>query len=138
MRCRQATEEDHGELLELSRSFPHTRAFSHFMFSGPEAYAKGWIRVLVHRGRIVGFTCVRHKVRAPETSLYYIVVDSKHQNQGLGELLLDDMYLESPHTRFVLNVEKNNAQARRFYEKHGWWEEGEALKGKGIKLAKEL
>lgn len=134
---RAATRDDHGELVKLAKTHPATRDFSNHMFSGEAAYKKGWIRVWEEDGKIVGMTCVRHKVRAPETSLYYIVVHPSYRSSGIGDLLIKDLMKQCPNPRIVLNVLKDNEGARRFYDRLGFSEEGESLKGKGVKLAKE-
>lgn len=132
---RKAKKTDHKRILELAKMSPHTRDYGHMMFSGDEAYKKGWIRVFdAGRGGILGFTCVRHKVRDPETSLYFIGIHSKCQRQGMGEQLLEDLKKETPHDRIILNVMKDNKQAIQFYEKHGFTCLGDSLKGKGFQL----
>jgi ribosomal protein S18 acetylase RimI-like enzyme len=69
---------------------------------------RGWIRVAVdwsrHDKPIVGFVCVRHKVRQPETSLYFMGVDPDYKRQGIAKLLLDDMKEQCPNPRIALNV----------------------------------
>ncbi len=136
---RIATQADHAELVALAKQFRSTRDFSHMMFSGEHAYQKGWIRCSVpSKGdRIQGFTCVRHKVRTPETKLYYIVVDPECHSMGVGQDLLKDLQKQSPHKRVALDVEKENTQARNFYDRYGFHQEGESLHGKGLRLVLE-
>jgi len=134
MKVVQASRRDHDALVKLARSSRYTRDFSNHMFSGESAYEKGWIRKLVGGGKLLGFTCVRHKVRQPETTLYFIAIDPDHKRKGLGTLLLQDLMNQTPHGRIVLNVMKDNEEARSFYRKHRFTEEGEALKGEGVKL----
>lgn len=108
------------------------------MFSGPEAYSKGWIRVFDGgRSGLLGFTCVRHKVRQPETSLYFIGVHPNCKHTGIGTRLLEDLKLQCPNKKIILNVMKGNNEALRFYEKHGFVQVGESLGGKGIQLTLE-
>jgi len=133
---RPATIEEHKAIMAVAKQSPYTRDFSNHMFSGEAAYEKGWIRVAVVGGRIVGFTCVRHKVRAPETSLYFIGVDSEFHGRNVGTALLHDLMQQCPWPRIVLNVMKENEQALRFYDRHGFKVEGESLKGKGVALSK--
>lgn len=144
---RQATVVDHRAILQVAKQSPYTRDFSNRIFSGPALYARGWIRVLARSGQkehqgvgwpdIVGFTCVRHKVRAPETVLYFIGVDREHHRMGIGEILLADLINESPHRRIALNVMKSNEQARSFYRKHRFRGDGDALEGAGVRLVLE-
>lgn len=139
-----ATQEDHKRLCEIARGHYAGSGFSHFMFSGEAAYQKGWIRVAVTdiemgnlpAGTIVGFTCVRQKVRQPETKLYYILVDPRVRRAGIGQLLLDDLIASSPSRKIALDCLKNNAEALAFYRKNGFDIVGESLKGKGHHLSK--
>jgi ribosomal protein S18 acetylase RimI-like enzyme len=136
---RAATVLDHDRIVEIAKQTKATRDYTHIMFSGALSYEKGWIRVCTTRMHgeevIVGFTCVRHKVRQPETSLYYIGVDEDWRQKSVGTHLLEDLKKMSPHHRIVLNVTKDNTSARAFYAKHGFVEEGESLGGKGLKLS---
>ncbi len=109
-------------------------------------YEKGWIRVAEYtqadgfRGRygIVGFTCVRHKVRSPETVLYFIGADSSLRSAGIGSLLLKDLIQQTPHKIIALNVMKENMSAVRFYMERGFQSAGEGLKGKAHHLELHL
>lgn len=108
------------------------------MFSGEHAYRKGWIRVALDpTDTIVGLTCVRHKVKAPETTLYYIVVRPGIRTRGIGTELIVDLMRQCPHPRIVLSCLKKNTPALKFYEKLGFNRVGEALKGEGYQLVKE-
>lgn len=141
-RIRKATEADHKELCRISRTHPAGSGFSHIMFSSPLAYERGWIRLLYGEDTnvkdskpvILGFTCVRHKVREPKTMLYYIVVDATIRRQGLGQALLDDVFATSPHKCVELSCLKNNTEAMAFYTKNNFIARGESLKGKGWHL----
>jgi len=132
MKIRKASKRQHKKILELAKLSPYTRDFGHIMFSGDKAYENGWVRVLVKKGvGPVGFTCVRHKVRQPETSLYFIGIHPDHQRGGIGELFLKDLKEQSPHKRITLNVMKDNEGAVSFYRKHGFVCVGDSLSGKG-------
>jgi len=51
------------------------------------------------------------------------------QGQGMGRALLDralDALRQAGRTQAWLNTEERNEGARRFYERHGWREEGPA------------
>lgn len=130
--------QDHARLLAIAKTHPATSAFGHIMFSAPETYAKGWIRKAVDEmGQIVGFTCVRHKVREASTSLYYIVVDPHFHRKGVGQLLLNDLIATTPHRCIKLSCEIKNSQALAFYAKNGFTvDDTLALKGKGAHLSK--
>jgi ribosomal protein S18 acetylase RimI-like enzyme len=150
MNIRPATKADHAVLSKIAASHRAGQGFTHFMFSGDAAYEKGWIRVVEMDGRIVGFTCVRHKARQPKTMLYYIIVDKDYRSGslktgpsggtipivGVGQALLDDLIKTTPHRCIELSCLKDNEPALKFYAKNGFAQQGEALKGKGWHLEK--
>lgn len=131
-----AHREEHKAILFVALSHPCTRDFGNHMFSGEDAYRKGWIRVAVADGEILGFTCVRHKVRTPVTELYFIGVHEDHRRDGIGELLMADLWEQSPHPTIGLNCLKTNKPAVFFYRKHGFALVGDSLKGKGWRYEK--
>ena len=109
------------------------------MFSSEAAYEKGWIRTAWLGHNIVGFTCVRHKVLAPETILYFIAVDPLCRNEGVGQVLMKDLEQQTPHQRITLNVMHTNRDALRFYERLGYRVVAEdAVKGTAWRMVKEL
>lgn len=134
-----ALREDHDRLCQLARTSKFTRDFGAIMFSSEAAYQKGWIREARVGVGIVGFTCVRHKVRAPETVLYFIAVDPNLRGQGIGEILMQDLERQTPHRRIALNVAHENEGARRFYERLGYRVTADdAIKGTAWRMEKEL
>lgn len=134
-----ASQVDHKAIVHLARQEKCTRDFSNMIFSGPEMYENGWIRIARSKGaeHIIGFSCVRHKVREPETSLYFIGVDRMYRRQQVGTLLMNDVVDYSPHNRIVLSCMKDNDVALEFYKRHGFTVVGDALDGFGFKLVKE-
>lgn len=136
IKIRPATRADHEVLLAIAKSHKATRDFGHIMFSGEQAYQKGWIRLATLRDdtSVVGFTCVRHKIREPRTSLYYICIRPEARRMGVGQALLDDLIATSPHRCIELSCLKDNHEALSFYDKNGFVRTGEALKGKGWHL----
>lgn len=138
MRIRGAKRGDHDAIVKLARQSKFVRDFSSHMFSSEAAYEKKWIRVAMKGKRIVGFTCVRHKVRAPETVLYFIGVDKDTQREGIGFELMRDLQDQSPHKRIALNVDKTNIEAIGMYTRLGYEiEHGDALNGTAHHMAKE-
>ncbi len=134
---RTAVVEDHNEILKVAKQSKYTKDFSNtVMFSSPEAYAKGWIRVAEEDGKVVGFTCIREKVRQPETVLYFITVDKDTKGKGVGKLLIQDIIDRTRHNTLALNVAKDNAEAKQFYDTLGFVVAGESLAGKGWALRK--
>lgn len=123
--------EEHVPLCKLAKTSKWTRDFSNHMFSGTHAYAREWIQGAYlyedQQDKLVGFYCVRHKVRTPATTLYFITVDPAHYRQGIAEALLGHMKEHSPHPCIELNVGVANVEAAAFYKKHGFVEVGPSL-----------
>lgn len=136
MIIRPARYEERDKLCALAKTSKYTKDFSNSqMFSGETHFAKGWIRVAEIDGRIVGFTCVRHKVkRTAETVLYFVVVDPAQRGKGVGHALIQDMYDNSPYKTFTLNVMKTNFEAASWYYRMGWLVAGESLGGQALAL----
>lgn len=133
-----ALPDDHKKILQIAKQSKYTKDFGSMMFSSPEAYAKGWIRVALRGLDIVGFTCVRHKVRAPETVLYFITVDESARSQGVGWQLIEEAMASGPHKVMTLNVSKTNTRALEFYLRHGFKVVGEAIEGTAHAMRKEF
>lgn len=136
---RPAAQEDHQRLLRIARTSPFTRDFGSIMFSSPAAYRKGWIQVAEQGPGIVGFTCVRHKVRQPKTVLYFIAVEPAVRGHRVGERLMRALEEHTPHRVIHLNVAHKNTEARRFYERLGYRVvRDDAISGTAWEMEKEL
>lgn len=125
---------EHPEILKISKLSPYTRDFSNHIFSGEALYAKNWIAVSLNEKTILGFYCVRHKIRTPKTTLYFIGVAPTAKGMDIGSQLLEHMKANSPHKCIELNCAKDNAEGLRFYERHNFQVTGESLGGKGLHL----
>lgn len=135
---RQATVDDHKDILLVAKQSKYTKDFSNqVMFSSPAAYEKGWIQVAEVQGKIVGFYCIREKVRSPETVLYFIGIDQEYKGFGTGKKLINHIIENTRHSRLALNVHKNNIEAQEFYERLGFQVAGTSLGGEGLALIKE-
>jgi len=121
---RAATIEDHKAIFTIAKQSAYTKDFGHMMFSGRAQYGLGWIRVATEDERIVGFTCVRHKVRSPVTKLYFIGTSPAVQGRGFGVALLRDLQEQTPHPKIVFNVALDNERALKFYARFGAVREG--------------
>lgn len=132
-------EKDHKALCSLAKKSPYISSFSSHMFSSEEAYNKGWIRLVENaEGEILGFTCVRHKKRSPETMLYFLMVDPDLRRSGLGRLLMTDLEEQTPHPVIALKVMNDNTTAIAFYRELMYQEVGPCYNGKGVQMAKQL
>lgn len=125
----------HPELSRIARTSRYTSDFTNrIMFSSDVTYARGWIVAALIGGKPVGFYCVRHKSRSPETVLYFLTVSPECRSTGVGAALMADLKARSPHGRVVLNVAKENVRAHQFYFREGFIEMGESLNGTALKL----
>lgn len=85
------------------------------------------VRVARREGRIVGFVArgpaTEHQGHPPEgdEQLYALYVLSSCHGHGVGQALLDQALGERPAQLWVA---KDNARARRFYEKNGFIADG--------------
>ena len=140
MKFIQATVEHHKAIVELAKVSRYTLDFSHMMFSAPVMYERGWIWIAQQeKGSVVGFSCVRHKKRQPETKLYFIGVHPNVQGCGIGRKLLRVVEQNSPHPVVVLDVEEDNVGALVFYKRLGYNTVAEKTLGKKkVKKAYEL
>lgn len=135
---------DHANLVRLARTGgAYTRDFSNHMFSGEAAYERGWI--VAARGEpplddalvappLLGFYCVRHKIRTPVTELYFIAVDPVARPTGVGRALMQHLIRHSPRDRVELNCMKDNSGAMAFYYSLGFQAVGDSLKGKAVRF----
>lgn len=136
MIIRPAKDADEVKLAhkQIASKSKHIRDFSNHIFSGETQREKGWIRVAEKEGVLVGFTCVRHKVRTPVTELYFIGVAPGWEGHGIGQALIQDLIDTSPHHAIELNVAKDNHRAISFYRQLGFLIVGEGLKGKAHRM----
>ncbi len=143
VKIRQAVKaQDHDTLVKIARKSCYISAFGSIMFSSDQAYEKGWIRLAEDAdGNILGFTCVRHKSRTPETMLYFIMIDPEVESQGVGQALMRDLETQTPHRPYALKVELRNERAIAFYERLGYVATGPAYESSrhpGQEMRKEL
>jgi ribosomal protein S18 acetylase RimI-like enzyme len=132
-----ATDEDIRPICkEIASKSKYIRDFSNHIFSGPTQVAKGWVRKAVDEttGELLGFTCVRHKVREPVTELYFIGVKPNAKRLKIGASLIQDLIETSPHRAIELNVMKENEEAINLYLKLGFLIAGESMKGKSHRM----
>lgn len=133
MIIRPAKMTDHASLVNISKQSGYTKSFSNqVMFSGEEHYRKGWIWGAFEGKRAIGLACVRHKVRVPETFLYFLVVDKEHRSKGIGQALLYRLMESSPNEVLALNVAEVNTRAVQFYEGLGAVLVGPSKTGVGL------
>lgn len=136
MTIRKATKADHARICQIGKTSKYTKDVSNaVMFSSDAAYEKGWLVVAELADEVVGFYCIREKVRAPETVLYFITVHPDARGFKIGEKLIEHLKATTCHRCIKLNVAKDNDGARRFYERLGFQVEGESLGGTGLALA---
>ncbi len=119
---------EHKAIMKVAKQTKWTRDFGNqVMFSSPAHYERGWILVAEEAGEVVGFSCIREKVRSPEVVLYFVGIDANYQNQGWGWRLIEVIMSRARHRRMTLKCAKDNPQAKAFYDKHEFvvWSEDE-------------
>ena len=125
----QAWREAYGELLPAHFYDDAARESRQVMWSGrlSEEDAVERVRVARRAGRIVGFVAhgpaADHQGHPPQRDeqLYALYVLSSCYGHGVGQALLDQALSERPAQLWVA---KDNARARRFYEKNGFTADG--------------
>lgn len=147
----QHADNEHFYLCKkLCKTGKFTKAFDGIQFSREEFYLRSLIRIAITMdGKggsagdgILGFSNFWHKVRTPQTKLYFVVVDPAHHRRGVAEALMADLYRateaqgHSPH-RLELDVNKTNPTAVALYHKHHFKTEGESLHGTCHYMARE-
>lgn len=118
---RVALPRDHDGICEVAKKNKYTKGATSPHYLSESAYTKGWVGIVkTKRGRIVGFTCVRHLSRDTYTSLYYIGVDPEFQGKGIGHALVNWVMITSPHDRIRLICEKANEDSVAWYHRRGF------------------
>ena len=129
--------EDHKEILKLSRQSPYTKTFGDVRFV-QEYYTKGWIFKASQGGKIVGFACIRHCVRSPYTTIYYLGVSDSYQGRGVGRRIEREVEKSSPHEEIRLGVEEENESGQEFWRRLGFVVSGKVTTTKSGKQIHEF
>jgi ribosomal protein S18 acetylase RimI-like enzyme len=129
IKYRVAKPDEHDRIVRVARRSPYTKDFSNqVMFSSLASYERGWIRVADNNGLIVGFSCIREKVRAPEVVLYFVGVDPAYRRQGIGWGLIKELMRHASHRTLVLKCDRHNKEALALYRSRGFNQYGENAK----------
>lgn len=131
-----ATKDQHKELCRIAKQSPYTKDFSNIIFSGDDCYEQGRIRVLEQGGKLLGFTCFRHRIRDRITVLYFVAVDSLIRGKGFGTILVNDL-IKLADKGVEFKVMKDNP-AYNLYKRLGFRVIGEAYEGKAWVMIKTL
>lgn len=131
MKISKANWEEHKEICTIARLSPYTKGFASGGLRYVDTYyEKGWVLAAYRGKKITGFVCVRHCVRNPHTSVYYIGV--LERRKGLGRALLERVLKDSPHGTIRLISEKENEDGLAFYKRLGFKVEGEGANSAGV------
>lgn len=87
--------------------------------------SQAFITVAEEDGKINGYCIIYHVM--DEAEIARIAVDEELRGQGVGRKLLDyacEICKEKGVTRLLLDVREGNANARNFYIKYGFTEDG--------------
>lgn len=125
---RQAIQSDHKAICKIAKQSKYTKDYSNFIFSGEDCYEGGRIRIALRSKCILGFSCFRHRKRNPATVLYFLGVVTANQGEGIGNLLMSDLW-EVSIGIIEFKVMKDNEQAISFYIHRGFRKIGEAYDG---------
>lgn len=129
MNVRCATIDDWPAIERVAKLSKYTREATGPHYLSQAALDKGWVGVIgepVH-----GFVIVRHLVRKPYTSLYYVGVDPAHQGEGSGKALVQWALDTSPHGCVRLVCDKENHAALSWYYRHGFMRDGDGADKSG-------
>jgi hypothetical protein len=107
---------DHKAILKLARLSPYTKGFQDVRFI-QEYYHQGWIGIAENeQGDMVGFICIRHCVKQPWTTIYYVGSIAK----GAGGQLVEWAWETSPHSVLRCGVDEGNEGGRAFWHAMGF------------------
>lgn len=112
-------ETDHKVLLKLARQSPYTKGFQDVRYV-QEYYTKGHILVAEDAGELLGFVCLRHCVRQPWTTIYYLGVREDARGRKIGSKLTRYTADASPHAEIRLGVDESNAGGMAFWYRLGF------------------
>lgn len=115
VRCAKPSE--HEAILKVARTSKYLGGFGNSIYSGPDRYAVGAIGIAKIGRKVVGFVCLRHAVRKPQTTVYDIGTLPEYKKKGVGKAIIDWVMEQSPWNRIVLNVDVRNKEAIDFYKK---------------------
>ena len=124
VRISQATWEDHKGILRVSKQSSYTEPLSEVRYI-QEYYGQGWMLKAVRANEIVGFVCLRHCLRNPYTSIYYLGVADGCKRSGVGRRLAKYVDRASPHQEIRLGIEEMNEEAIMFWTSLGFEKLGE-------------
>jgi len=85
-----------------------------------EYYEKGEILKAVRGNEIVGFACVRHCIKRPYTTIYYLGVALAERGKGIGRMLEERVEEDSKHPTIKIGIEEDNTDGILFWESLGF------------------
>lgn len=112
-------EADHKALLKLAKQSPYTVGFADVRFI-QEYYSSGWIIKATLDEELVGFACIRHCLKRPYTTVYYLGVAEGKRRMGVGDLIMTYIRCVTPHKELRLGVDESNKGGRDFWVRLGF------------------
>lgn len=116
MRIVAANYSDHKELLKLARQSPYTKGFADVRYV-QEYYERDWI---LRTWNMAAFACIRHCVRSPWTTIYYLGVAPEARGKGLGAAMVREISLRTPHGELRCGVDEANLEGQAFWKAMGF------------------
>ncbi len=100
-------------------------------------YEEGWtVKAIEHDGQIVGFTMYGYSHTHNFYELCRIMIDRKHQGNGLGtkaiRLVVDEMREKFNCDEIFLSTEPDNVIGKHIYEKIGFIAENRQIDGEDL------
>jgi ribosomal protein S18 acetylase RimI-like enzyme len=139
---RIAQEHEHDAIQEVAKTSKFLHDFHYrVIWSPPQAYARGWIRVAEYNSKIVGF--ISYTIKRNRTLfINHMGVDPQYRRQGIGRDLIEMIDAAVPVAGFfprpmMLNCALRNEEAMTFYRQMGFKVVKPALKGKGVLFQRE-
>lgn len=114
-----ADQKDHKEIIKLSKLSRFTKGFADVRYI-QEYYSNGWVGKATVSTELVGFVCLRHCIKRPWTTIYYLGVVPSLARTGIGSRLVDWVWNTSPHPSLRLGIEATNADGLAFWTRQGF------------------
>lgn len=121
---RKMTERDIEVIAKLERDI-FSDAWTKQSIHETSGQSQAFITVAEEDGDVNAYCIIYHVM--DEGEIARVAVDEKHRGQGVGRELLDytcEICREKGVTRLLLDVREGNMNARNFYRKYGFVEDG--------------
>jgi ribosomal protein S18 acetylase RimI-like enzyme len=135
---RIACKQEHDAIQMVAKTSPYLHNFGFRpIWSPPQAYARGWIRVAECDGQIVAFISYVIEKGRGIVFINHMGVHPAYRRQGIGRDLIEMVDAAVPVAGFMpkfmmLKCALRNEEGMAFYRRCGFKVVRPALKGKGV------